>query len=100
MITQISKLFLILFSRKVINMNLKIFLNCQEGLSELPIKSFYRFVLDSEPIFETNGPRALFSNLPQHSLFTMAIVPPESWMVAAVEAEHDLGKIYCTKIFY
>lgn len=79
--------------RRVINMNLKIFLNCQDNLSELPIKSFYRFVLTSEPTFDVNGPQAQFVNLPQHSLFTMGLVPPESWLVAAVEAQHDLDNI-------
>ena len=79
--------------RQVINMNLKIFLNCQDSLSDLPIISFYRFVLASEPVFGSNGPQAKFLNLPQHSLFNMGIKPPESWLVAAVEARHDLDNI-------
>ena len=35
--------------RKVINMNLTIMLNCVDNLSELPVKAFYRFVLNHEP---------------------------------------------------
>ena len=31
--------------KQVLNMNLIIFLNCPENLSELPVKAFYRFVL-------------------------------------------------------
>ena len=62
--------------------------------SELPVKAFYRFVLDAEPPTKIeDAARADFSTLPQHSLLTMAVMPPESWMVAAVDAVHDLDNI-------
>merc|ERR1711937_879908 len=73
-------------------MNLIIFLNCPENLSELPVKAFYRFVINHEPITE-GGNEALFDNLPQHSLLTAAVMPPESWLVEAIEAKHDLDNI-------
>jgi len=80
--------------RKVINMNLTIMFNCVDNLSELPVKAFYRFVLDAEPAATVEQrPQAKFDTLPHHSLLTMAIMPPESWMVAAVEAKHDLDNI-------
>ena len=79
--------------RNVINMNLKIFLSCQENLSELPVKSFYRFMINHEPVFGSGGPQVLFPNLPQHSLLSMKVVPPESWLIAAVDAKHDLDNI-------
>ncbi len=78
--------------RKVVNMRLKIFLNCQENLSELPVKSFYRFVISDE-FRESDKTRAVFTGLPHHSLLTAAVIPPESWMVAAVDAVHDLDNI-------
>ena len=59
--------------RKVINMNLKIFLSCQENLSELPVKSFYRFMINHEPVFGSGGPGVVFPNLPQHSLLSMKV---------------------------
>jgi len=79
--------------KQVLNMNLIIFLNCPESLSELPVKAFYRFVLSPEPTTEGKKLEALFDNLPQHSLLTAAVMPPESWLVEAIEAKHDLDNI-------
>ena len=48
--------------RKVINMNLTIMLNCVDNLSELPVKAFYRFVLNHEPAASVDKlPKEMFS---------------------------------------
>ena len=98
-----------------------IYFNCKEKLSAPPLKryflkpvyrirkeylqfipanfdlSFYRFVLDDEVKFNTNGrvkkPLAFFQNMPRASILTMNIHSPESWMVEAVRSPYDLDNI-------
>lgn len=38
-------------------------------------------------------PTALFTQLPGQSLLTLGLDAPQSWMVAAVEAAHDLDNL-------
>nr|XP_039250114.1 UDP-glucose:glycoprotein glucosyltransferase 1-like [Styela clava] len=93
---QISALISVLYD--VINTQVKIYMNCQEKLSDMPVKRFYRYVLDTEPKFKMSnylydGPLAKFSDMPRKTLLTMTIFPPEGWMVAAVKAVYDLDNI-------
>ena len=39
------------------------------------------------------GPIARFSSLPQKQLLTLNFIPPDAWMVEAVNAVHDLDNI-------
>jgi UDP-glucose:glycoprotein glucosyltransferase len=84
---------------QVTNVNLVIYFNCKEKLSAAPLKSFYRYVLESDIKFH-NGkmvkPYAYFSNMPQSPILTMNIHPPESWMVEASNSPYDLDNI-CLK---
>ncbi|GAB1602450.1 UDP-glucose:glycoprotein glucosyltransferase 1-like [Argonauta hians] len=84
--------------QKVANMNIKIYMNCKDKLSELPLTNFYRYVLDPEVKFSVDGnvisiPHAHFENLPQKSLLTLNMHPPESWLVEAVRSPYDLDNI-------
>ncbi|KAJ9665182.1 killer toxin resistant protein [Coniosporium apollinis] len=76
---------------------LRLFLNPKERLDELPIKRFYRYVLDSKPSFDENGAlqglKARFTGLPEEALLTMAMDVPAPWLVTPKECVHDLDNI-------
>ncbi|KAF6779417.1 hypothetical protein AHF37_03007 [Paragonimus kellicotti] len=85
--------------------NMKVSLNPVLSLSELPLKNFYRFVWEPALFdFESSTgkaaispdpvtPRAEFVHLPGQPLLTLGMDAPHGWMVAAVEAVHDLDNL-------
>jgi UDP-glucose:glycoprotein glucosyltransferase len=82
---------------KLAGVNVKIFLSPRDHIQELPIKRFYRHVLEPEPSFEENGslirPGASFSGLPKEALLNLGMDVPPSWLVAPKESIHDLDNI-------
>ncbi|KAJ5137450.1 hypothetical protein N7526_003683 [Penicillium atrosanguineum] len=76
---------------------LTIFLNPKEELSELPVKRFYRYVLESEPSFASDGslsrPGASFTGVPVEALLTLGMDVPSSWLVAPEESAYDPDNI-------
>ena len=82
----------------VVNADLKVVLNPKPKLSEMPLKSFYRLVLEPELQFTGEGalragPLGRFSSLPTKTLLTLNLIAPEAWMVEAVTAVYDLDNI-------
>lgn len=79
------------------SVRLRLFLNAREEIQELPIKRFYRYVLDPEPSFAGNGavlrPGASFSGVPVEALLTLGMDVPSSWLVAPKDSVHDLDNI-------
>lgn len=77
--------------------HMKLFLNPRDKLQELPIKRFYRYVLNSKPSFRDDGsletPGANFRGVPQEALLTVGMDVPPSWLVAPKESVHDLDNI-------
>ncbi|KAF7667496.1 hypothetical protein LDENG_00056440 [Lucifuga dentata] len=89
--------------KQLVNVNLRIFMNCQSKLSEMPLKSFYRYVLEPEVAFQVDGsfspgPMAKFLDMPQSPLFTLNLNTPESWMVESVHTRYDLDNIYLEEV--
>lgn len=83
---------------EVLNCNIRIFLNSVEKNSDMPIKSFYRFVLDAEIQFNEDGsqsvgPMARFNNMPASPLLTQNYHVPENWLVEVVRSVYDLDNI-------
>lgn len=83
----------------VTNVNLKVFFNCKGKLSEMPLKRFYRYVLNPELTFNdagklSNSAPAIFHNMPQSALLTLIMDTPQSWMVEAVNSPYDLDNIH------
>ncbi|PSN64480.1 UDP-glucose:glyco protein glucosyltransferase precursor [Corynespora cassiicola Philippines] len=76
---------------------LKLFLNPKQMLSELPVKRFYRYLLDSKPTFNEDGSvdnlEAHFSGIPKEALLNLGMDVPPSWLVAPEESIHDLDNI-------
>lgn len=66
---------LLLVLQEVLNCRIRIFMNCVEKHSEMPLKSFYRLVLEPDLMFSSDerllaGPTAKFGILPQGALLT------------------------------
>nr|XP_009665676.1 PREDICTED: UDP-glucose:glycoprotein glucosyltransferase 2 isoform X3 [Struthio camelus australis] len=100
---------LLIVLKDVINMKLRLFLNCRSKLSEVPLKStsvfnsFYRFVLEPELTYGINKrlpsePLAKFLELPESPLLTLNMITPESWLVEAVNSSCDLDNIHLQDI--
>uniref|UniRef100_A0A8C3IG87 UDP-glucose ceramide glucosyltransferase-like 1 n=1 Tax=Chrysemys picta bellii TaxID=8478 RepID=A0A8C3IG87_CHRPI len=87
----------------IVNMKLRLFMNSRSKLSEVPLKSFYRFVLEPELTSGANnlfpsGPVAKFLEMPETLLLTLNMIIPESWLVEAVNSSYDLDNIYLQDI--
>ncbi|XP_013193155.2 UDP-glucose:glycoprotein glucosyltransferase isoform X2 [Amyelois transitella] len=89
---------LLLVLRKVINCRIKLFLNPQDKNSDMPLKSFYRYVLEPELTFTPSGAMsggalARFSRLPHAPLLSMELRTPPNWLVECVKSVYDLDNI-------
>ncbi|KAK3346307.1 glycosyltransferase family 24 protein [Lasiosphaeria hispida] len=77
--------------------HLHVFLNPQEGLSELPVKRFYRYVLESAPTFDQDGKvkdlSALFSGVPSETLLIAGMDVPPAWLVSSKVSVDDLDNL-------
>ncbi|KAL4920941.1 UDP-glucose:glycoprotein glucosyltransferase-domain-containing protein [Aspergillus aurantiobrunneus] len=87
---------------KLDGVRLKLFMNPRDEIRELPIKRFYRYVLDSEPSFSDNGsvlrPTATFSGVPVEALLTLGMDVPPYWLVAPKDSVHDLDNIKLSSV--
>ncbi|KAF2848212.1 glycosyltransferase family 24 protein [Plenodomus tracheiphilus IPT5] len=76
---------------------LKLSLNPKQFLQELPVKRFYRYILDARPRFNADGSvghlGAHFSGIPKEALLNLGMDVPPSWLVAPEESIHDLDNI-------
>ncbi|XP_043928923.1 UDP-glucose:glycoprotein glucosyltransferase 2 isoform X2 [Protopterus annectens] len=84
---------------QLFNVKLQMFMNCQSKLSDMPLKSFYRYILEPEITFMQNnslspGPVAKFLGIPEGLLLTLNMITPDSWLVEAVESSYDLDNIH------
>ncbi|XP_061648088.1 UDP-glucose:glycoprotein glucosyltransferase 2 isoform X4 [Phyllopteryx taeniolatus] len=94
---------LLIVLSQVVNLRLRLFMNCRGKLSEMPLKSFYSFVLESDVTFLGNdtmsaGPVARFTELPESPLLTLNMITPEGWMVQALRSPHDLDNIHLQEV--
>ncbi|XP_050543404.1 UDP-glucose:glycoprotein glucosyltransferase [Daktulosphaira vitifoliae] len=83
---------------QVLNANINIYLNCVDKNSDMPLKSFYRFVLESQVTFDKSGhlspnPIAKFTNMPTSPLLTQILHVPDNWLVESVSSPYDLDNI-------
>ncbi|KAG8529329.1 uncharacterized protein KY384_005965 [Bacidia gigantensis] len=77
--------------------HVKLFLNPREKMQELPVKRFYRHILESKPTFTQSGgvsaPGAIFRGVPEEALLNLALDVPPAWLVTAKQSIHDLDNI-------
>lgn len=72
--------------QQVVPLSYRILLVPQTDYSELPLKRFYRYVLNAEQ-------NAVLWDLPQHYVYTMSPEVPYKWNVVAYYAEADLDNL-------
>lgn len=87
---------------ELVGVHVKVFLSPREELRELPIKRFYRQVLESAPSFDSEGfianPQASFAGMPGEALLNLGMDIPPAWLVAPVESIHDLDNIKLSSV--
>lgn len=94
---------LLILLRQVVNSNLKLFLCAVDKHSDMPVKNFYRYVIEPELQFTADGrlasgPVAKFVGLPANSLLTQNLAVPENWMVNVLRSVYDLDNIKLSDI--
>lgn len=77
--------------RQSVNLEIIVYFNCKLQLSELPLKSFYRYVYENNL---EEQPHAIFHHVPETPILTLGMVTPESWMVEAITSPYDLDNIH------
>ncbi|CAK7208449.1 killer toxin resistant protein [Sporothrix bragantina] len=81
---------------------MRVFLNPREHLDELPVKRFYRSVLEAAPLFDDAGKvkalGAKFNGLPSEALLNLGMEVPPAWLVAPKVSVHDLDNIKLSSV--
>ncbi|KUI56517.1 UDP-glucose:glycoprotein glucosyltransferase [Cytospora mali] len=81
---------------------LQVWLNPKDKLDELPVKRFYRYVLDSAPTFDESGKvnalGAEFKGVPSEALLNVGMDVPPAWLVASKQSVHDLDNLKLSSI--
>eukprot|EP00879_Flechtneria_rotunda_P024541 GHRR01026020.1.p1 GENE.GHRR01026020.1~~GHRR01026020.1.p1 ORF type:complete len:588 (+),score=241.16 GHRR01026020.1:107-1870(+) len=94
---RLSQVMLLL--QDVLSPSMQLYLNPQLDLSDMPLKSFYRYALpeferdESGRLTMPGAPSAYFSRLPLKRVLTLNLELPESWLVEPVMALHDLDNL-------
>ncbi|KAK4177165.1 UDP-glucose:glycoprotein glucosyltransferase-domain-containing protein [Triangularia setosa] len=77
--------------------HLRVFLNPAENVQELPIKRFYRYVLNSAPTFDQDGKvaslSANFAGVPRDTLLVVGMDVPPAWLVTSKVSVDDLDNL-------
>ncbi|XP_065075789.1 UDP-glucose:glycoprotein glucosyltransferase [Ochlerotatus camptorhynchus] len=94
---------LLILLRNVINCNMRLILCAVDRHSDMPVKTFYRFVVEPELQFTSDGklapgPYAKFVGLPANPLLTQSLNVPENWLVEVVRSVYDLDNIKLSEI--
>lgn len=94
---------LLILLRQVVNCDLKVFLCAVDKHSDMPVKNFYRYVIEPELQFTpegrlTSGPVAKFIGLPANPLLTQNLAVPENWMADLIRSVYDLDNIRLSDI--
>jgi len=92
---------MLLFLRENFAPRMNVWLNPALDLSELPLKSFFRFALPSygaqgpgeTPSDMPGAPEAVFTGLPKKKILTLNVHSPEAWLVEPVRASYDTDNL-------
>lgn len=85
---------------QALGLSISLHLNPELKISEFPLESFYRYVVDLVPLFDDSGnsasrqtDHAIFSSLRTPQVLTLHIDAPEPWLVEVTEALYDMDNI-------
>ncbi|KAG2487497.1 hypothetical protein HYH03_013916 [Edaphochlamys debaryana] len=92
---------LLLLLRSCLGPSMTLALNPQRDLTEMPLKSYYRYALPSglspaspgAPPSPPGAPAAYFPRLPPRRVLTLNLDVPEPWLVEPSLALHDLDNL-------
>lgn len=89
---------ILIMLRSVTNCHMRVFLCAVDKHSDMPVKNFYRFVIEPELQFSAKGeleagPLAKFAGIPPSPLLTQNLQVPENWLVEIVRSVYDLDNI-------
>ena len=73
------------------DLSIRVILNPRVDLTDLPLKSYYRYVVP--PVSSSELPRAFITDIPTHKTLTMHVDFPEAWMVTTHKAAYDLDNL-------
>nr|CAG8559956.1 1071_t:CDS:10 [Entrophospora candida] len=86
---------------KIEGVSIEIYLNPTILLQEMPLKRFYRYVLEPKLKFDSTdslNPSALFNNLPKDLLLTLGMDVIQPWVVTPKVSVYDLDNIRLTNV--
>ncbi|KAG2424815.1 hypothetical protein HXX76_014236 [Chlamydomonas incerta] len=90
---------LLLALRQALGAELLLALNPQRDLTEMPLKSYYRYALPqglapaAAAASAPGTPAAHFARLPPRRVLTLNMEAPESWLLEPAAAAHDLDNL-------
>ena len=70
----------------------------------MPLKNFYRYVINEEPNFNDESKNGwptntgLFESVPTTPLFTLAMSTSENWLIESVSTPYDLDNIHLDQV--
>lgn len=87
----------LLMLRELKGVYLRVILNPEIKLSQLPLKRFYRFSSPQRLEFDSDGrviaPELRFFGMPEEAVLTLGLDAPASWLTMPMEAIYDLDNI-------
>ena len=84
--------------RRSFNLSIQLFLNPPREVTQLPLKRFYHYAVDTELHFDDQGAvvpfqGAVFRHLQTRAVLTLTIDTPEPWLVGLKVAPYDLDNL-------
>lgn len=88
---------------KLPEIKITVILSPKPGLTEIPLKRFYRANIPAGPVFDKdtgkrNEENLIFTDMPQSTLLNLDLNVPGSWIALPESSIHDLDNIVLDKI--
>ena len=87
------------YLRSHMHVNVEVALNPKLDYTDMPLKTYYRFVLPStSDINELQVPRAIIPSLPLQDILTLGMDVPEMWLISPTHSKYDLDNIHLASL--
>ena len=88
---------IIMYLREAFDVDLAVHVNPALDLTEMPLQSYYRYVLSATQSFDGAGrvlpERAVFSRMPERKILTLKMDVANEWVVMPVSAAYDMDNL-------
>ncbi len=89
----------LVYLKSWMHVNIEVALNPKLDYSDMPLKTYYRFVLPSiSNIEELQSPRAIVPSLPLQDILTLGMDVPEMWLISPTHSQYDLDNIHLASL--